>query len=65
MEDVDDFNIVKEFHEEIYFLVDFPESHIIVVSIGNERFDHNSRVSKNIDFSNIHGLTLIDSLPKR
>ena len=64
MEDVEDFNVMKGFHEELYFLVDFPEYHIVGVSIGNERLDHNSGVSKNIDFSNIVGLSLLESLPK-
>ena len=53
---MEDFNVVKGFDEELYFHVDLPESHIVGVSIGNERLDHNSRVSKSIDFSNILGL---------
>ena len=65
MEDVEDFNVVKGFHEELYFLVYLLESHIVGVSIGNESLDHNSGVSKNIDFSNIPRLTLIESFPKR
>ena len=64
-EDVEDFNVVKGFHEELYFLVDFLESHIVGVSIGNTSLDNNSGVSKNIDFNNIPGLSLIDSFPKR
>ena len=64
-EDVEDLNVVKGFHEDIYFLVDLLESHIVGVSIGNANLDHNLGVSKNIDFSNIHGLSLIESFPKR
>ena len=64
MEDVEYFNVMKGYDEELYFLVDFPESHIVGVSIGNERLDHNLGVSKNIDFSNIVGLSLIESLLK-
>ena len=59
------FNVVQEFHEEFNFLVKFPKPHIIGMFIDNESLDHNSRISEDIEFSNVYGLCLVESLPKR
>ena len=62
--DVKDFNVVEEFHEEFNFLVNLPKSHFVWMSIDNESLDHDLRISKDGEFSNVLVLCLVESLPK-